>query len=204
MKHWLCLASAAGLLVPLAGQAEQTLSQGADRRTTDARLNFELSIDRVIFLRVGAGAAQPGTGSGTGPAASATVSDVTLSVGLAPGAKAPVYLPSNAVALPVEVRSNAGQIRLSAQSSGPLRHGADQIPMSQLSLSSDSAALPAPPLPDSGLGASVNVSLGGSGTAAAPTLLTDRRANWTFRYTPVTSPTAGVYTGRITFSAATP
>ncbi len=204
MKHWLCLACAAGLLIPPAGQAEQTQSQGAGRRSTDARLNFELNVDRMIFLRVGAGGAQSGTGSGTGPSASATISNVNLSVGLAQGATAPVYVPSNAISLPVEVRSNAGQVRLSAQSSGPLSGGAHQIPMSQLSVTSDSAALPAPPIPDAGLGASVNVLTGGSGTAAAPTLLTQRSANWTFRYTPVASPVAGVYTGRITFSAATP
>ena len=204
MKRWFCLVSAASLLLPLAGQAEQTQSQGANRRTTDARLNFELDIDRMIFLRVGAGSAHAGTASGTGPSASATLSNVNLSAGLAPGATAPVYLPSNTVTLPVEVRSNAGQIRLSAQTSGPLLNGTHQIPMSQISLTSDSAALPAPPIPDTGLGASVNALTGGSGTAAAPTLLTYRSANWTFRYTPVTSPVAGVYIGRITFSAATP
>lgn len=206
MSFWPCLAASASLLAPLALHAEQTQSQGggSGRRTTDARLNFELSIDRMIFLRVGAGGSHGGTDQGTGPSASATVSDVNLSVGLAPTATAPVYTPSNAVTLPVEVRSNAGQVRLSAQSSGLLSNGTQQIPMSQLSLSSDSAALPAPPIPDTGLGASVDVSPGGSGTAAAPTLLTYRSANWTLRYTPVASPTAGVYTGRITFSAATP
>lgn len=224
MRLWPCLAASASLLAPLAVHAEQTQSQGAGsgRRTTDARLNFELSIDRMIFLRVGAGGSHAGTDQGAGPSASATLSsvDFTLTPLHIPGAAAeptngnqrptawsgaaPTYGAPDAVALPVEVRGNVGQIQLSAQTSGPLTHGPHQIPMSRIGLSSDNAALPAPPIPDSGMGTSVNVSPGGSGTSAAPTLLTYRAANWTFRYTPTASPVAGAYTGRITFSAATP
>ncbi len=206
MRLWPCLAVSASLLAPPAVQAEQTQSQGAGgRTTTGARLNFELGIDRMIFLRVGAGGSHAGTDNGGGPSASATLSgvDFTLTPWHVPGA-APTYGAPEAVALPVEVRGNVGQIQLSAQTSGPLANGPHQIPMSRIGLSSDNASLPAPPIPDSGIGSSVNVSPGGSGTSAAPALLTYRAANWTFRYTPAASPVAGVYTGRITFSATTP
>lgn len=225
MKSGLSLALVLVVLVGLgqgSAHAEQTQNQGSGLRATSARLNFQLAIERMIFLRVGAGGAQSGTASGAGPAASSTLSRVDISLApvsipdatslatngnsreVAWTGAAPLYSSGNSVTLPVEVRSNAGQIRLTAQTSGPLSNGSQLIPMSRITVSSDSTALPAPLIPDSGIGASVNVSTGGSGTAAAPTLLTYRSASWTFRYTPVANPMAGVYSGRITFTASAP
>lgn len=204
--------------------AEQTESQGnSGTRTTDARLDFTVNIDRMVYLRVGNGSSHSGAASGTGPAASGSISALSFSLSpmSIPGVPtsatngnnqsvnwngaAPGYPAAAAVVLPVEVRSNAGQVRISAQATTPLTSGANIIPMSDITLSSsDNANLPAPTVPAVGPGPAVDVALGGAGTAAAPTLLTYRSANWTFNFAPSSSPVAGTYSGQITFSAVAP
>jgi hypothetical protein len=184
-----------------------------------ARLDFTLNIERMIFLRVGAGGSQSGGTSGSGPAASGSVSTVTLSVtpsipagsttplpgsnqGVAWNGTAPGFLAAAPVVVPVEVRSNAGAVRLSGQVTTPLTSGANTLPMSAITIvSSDAANLPAPSVPNSGPGATVNVATGGPGTAAAPGLLTQRSANWTFGLNPGASPAPGSYSGTVTFTA---
>lgn len=220
-----CLAAAglASSMVVATGHAEETTNTGTGTRTTAARLDFTINIDRMVYLRVGTGSAHSGGASGTGPAASGTISN--LSFGLAPmsipglptaavngnnqavtwNGTAPGYATPAATSLPVEVRSNAGQVRIAAQVSAPLSNGSFIIPMSEITItSSNLAQLPAPVVPATGTGPAVDVALGGAGTAAAPTLLTYRTANWTFSYVPVTSPAAGNYSGQITFSASAP
>lgn len=222
------LAGATALALALsAAQAEQTQKQrnrpeDTAPLSTSAQLGFELNIGRMIFLRVGAGGALAGGPSGAGPAASASVSSIAFNVVPAqiPGAAAPAhegnsqagawtgaapsFSASGTVTLPVEVRSNAGQVRLTVQTDQPLSNGSHQMPMSQIGIASDNADLPAPTIPNAGTSASVAVNPGGPGTAAAPTLLTQRSANWTFRYTPSLSPMAGEYTGKLTFTATAP
>jgi hypothetical protein len=187
-----------------------------------ARLDFTIGIEKMLFLRVGAGAAHSGTPSGTGPAASASVNTVTLNlVPAIPGGPASP-LPGNnqsggwngsalgfftaaSVSVPVEVRSNAGAVRISGQATTPLTSGANTLPMSAIAIaSSDPANLPAPTVPNAGASAPVNVAPGGPGTAAAPTLLTQRSANWVFSIAPGATPAPGSYSGTITFTASAP
>jgi len=193
---------------------------GGGTLTTAARLDLRINIDKMVFLRVGAGSGHTGAASGTGPAANGTVSTVafsrTFSIPATPTAPsagnsqavawsgaAPTASTSTGVVLPVEVRSNAGQVRVNATPSTLLTSGANTIPMSEISItSSDAANLPAPVVPNSGSGANVNVALGGAGTAAAPTFLTYRSADWTFGYTAATVAAAGTYVGEITFTAS--
>ncbi|WP_377779223.1 hypothetical protein [Comamonas odontotermitis] len=105
--------------------------------------------------------------------------------------------------LPVEVRSNGGQVSLYATVTTPLTSGSNTIPMSEIVVtSSDSANLPAPPIPNSGNGTTVNVNGGGSG--AVNSLVTIRNANWTFSYANSASRTAGSYNGQLRFTATTP
>jgi len=184
-------------------------NQGATgTNTSSASLDFVLNIGKFIFFRIGTGAF---------PTASGTVDTVAFSVAPAipAGGVAPVTGNGTAVAwngagpalsatgantvLPVEVRSNAGPINIKAAATLPLSSGAHTIPLSQISVSSSDANLPAPPIPDTGTGAAVNV----TGTAFS-NLVTVRSANWTFSYTPLTSPIAGVYTGQISFTASSP
>ena len=204
------------------GEETQDSRGGGGSRSTAARLDFQVNIDRMIFFRVGAGSGHGGGTSGTGPAASGVVSavDFNLAPLVVPGGgttatngnrqaadwngTAPVYA-SPFVLLPVEVRSNAGTVSITAQATVPLSSGTFQIPLSEVIVtSSDPGNLPAPAIPDTGSGAAVTVATGGTGTGAAPTLLTYRTATWRFRYTPVTAPVAGAYTGQITFTATAP
>lgn len=223
VRIWLAIAWLTSGLVTTPGHAEQTTNTGTGTRTTSARLDFTINIDRMVFLRVGNGGAHAGGASGAGPAASGSVN--SLSFGLGPmsipgvptspvngnnqamnwNGATPGYATPAAASLPVEVRSNAGQVRITAQVSAPLTNGSFIIPMSEIAITSSNVAqLPAPTVPDTGTGPAVNVALGGPGTAAAPTLLTYRTANWSFSYVPVTSPVAGNYSGQITFSASAP
>lgn len=217
----IALALLAGTLT-WACQAEETSEQG-NFRPTSARLDFTVNIDRMIYLRVGAGGGHSGGLSGLGPGASSAISAVSLAltpmsipglpttptdgsgVSTAWNTASPTYSAATSVSLPVEVRSNAGQVSISAVVSTPLSNGIEVIPMSIIGIASDDAThLPAPLVPASGTGVGVNVALGGPGTAAAPGLLTYRTANWTFSYNPATAPSPGSYSGQITFLAVVP
>ena len=170
-----------------------------------ARLDFTVNIGKFMFLRVGT------VGSG--------INTVTfdLSPTIAPGAvsplpgsnvpinwdgSAPVFsVAATGHVVPVEVRSNAGQVSLRATTTAALTSGSDTIPMSHISVTSNNADLPAPVLVNTGTGSGVNVTGSTFGN-----LVTVRAADWTFGYapTPATLPAAGNYSGQITFSASAP
>lgn len=191
------------LIAPVARAESNTGSSGSP--TAVARLDFTVNIGKFMFLRVG--------NAGTGIS---TVS-FDLSPTIAPGPVSPVAgnnvainwggaAPNFAVAasgnvLPVEVRSNAGQVSLRATTTTALTSGSDTIPMSQITVTSNNTNLPAPVLANTGTGSGVNV----VGTAFG-NLVTVRTANWTFGYAPTaaTLPAAGAYSGQITFSASAP
>lgn len=192
---------------------------GADKRITTAPnitpnqsvsatvyLDFNLTVGKFIFFRIGDGAY---------PNADSTVNKVVLTAtttqlpsGVTNGnnqafswnGTAPVINGSTSVSLPVEVRSNAGQINLKTTVTNALAKGSETIPFSDIKISSSDSNLPAPVIPDSGTSASVNVV--GGGSSIGGTLVTQRSANWTFNYVPSTSGlSAGTYSGTLTFTA---
>lgn len=181
-------------------------AQSTGTTTTAADLQFIVDIGKFIFFRVGTGAF---------PAASATIDTVTFNATptIPPGAVVPVpgnnttvnwngVLPTftaPSTNLPVEVRSNAGQISIRANVVTPLTSGLNSIPLSQIVLSTSDANLPAPTIPNAGTGPAVNV----AGTAFT-NLVTIRSATWTFSYTPLITQRAGAYTGQISFTASSP
>lgn len=185
-----------------------------------ASLDFIINIDKFIFFRVGAGSGFTGSASGVGPASSGSIDTITFNAvpsipsgGTAPvnGNRTPVNwnggiptFSAASTALGVEVRSNAGQVRIWANPSTVLTSGSNTIPMSQIGITSSDTNFPAPLVPNSGNGTAVLVTPGGTGTAAAPALLTYRTANWTFAYNALASPAAGTYSGQITFTASSP
>lgn len=190
------------LLVAGGAQADRSSVNG---KSASAELEFIIEMDKFIFFRVGTNA-------------DGIVDTVSLNAipTIPPGAV--VAVPGNnttvnwggtvppfavtATTLPVEVRSNAGQIRIWASVTSPLTSGINTIPMSDIGLtSSDPGSFPAPPLPASGADpiSSVNV----AGTAWS-NLVTERSANWTFSYNPPVLPPAGVYNGVVTFTASSP
>jgi hypothetical protein len=191
---------------PLLAAADIGSQQGGGSQTASADLDFQIDIGKFIFFRVGTGGY---------PTASGTVDTVTFNTAftIPPGAVTPANGNNTTVnwngalptftapttTLPVEVRSNAGQITIRANVVTPLVSGSNSIPLSQIVLSTSDANLPAPVIPNTGTGASVNV----VGTAFT-NLVTQRTANWTFAYTPLTTQAAGNYTGQISFTASSP
>jgi len=191
---------------PLLAVADIGSNSGGGSQTAGADLDFQVDIGKFLFFRVGTGGY---------PTASGTVDTVTLNATpiIPPGAVTPANGNNTAVnwsgvvpafttpttTLPVEVRSNAGQITIRANVVTPLVSGANSIPLSQIVLSTSDANLPAPLIPNAGSGASVNV-VGTSFT----NLVTQRTANWTFSYTPLATQRAGNYTGQISFTASSP
>jgi hypothetical protein len=113
---------------------------------------------------------------------------------------APSFGPAPAsTEIPVEVRTNAGQISLRATVVQPLVSGTHSIPLSQIAVLSSDPNLPAPGMPDSGTGAPVLV----TGTAFS-NLVTIRSATWKFSYAPSVLPAPGVYSGQISYTAVSP
>jgi len=208
VKHALLRPACALLLAgaPLLAAADFASNSGGGSQTASADLDFQVDIGKFLFFRVGTGGY---------PTASGTVDTVTFNTtfSIPPGAVTPAngnnttvnwngVLPTftaPTTTLPVEVRSNAGQITIRANVVTPLTSGGNSIPLSQIVLTTSDANLPAPVIPNTGSGASVNV----VGTAFT-NLVTQRSANWTFAYTPLTTQAAGNYTGQISFTASSP
>lgn len=174
--------------------------------SASASLDFQISIGKFIYFRVGTGAY---------PAASPTIDTVSFNMTI-PGAPptTPVANANNVAvpwnsALPTftgsgnvvgsEVRSNAGQVRLQATVVTPLVSGPNTIPFSTISIASSDPNLPAPTVPNVGTGPMVNV----VGTAFG-NLVTNRTANWTFSFAPVALPPPGTYNGQLLFTASAP
>lgn len=172
-------------------------------------LKFTVNIDKFVFFRLG---------DGTWPAVSGSINTAafTLAPTIPGGPTTPVagnntaanwnggtpvlaVSPAAGVSLPVEVRSNGGQITLRATASTPLTSGANTIPMSEITIATDDPTLPAPAIPNTGTGGTVNVT-----PTAFGTLVTQRAANWTFSYANITNRPAGFYTGQVTFTASSP
>ena len=210
MRPLLALALAAVSAAAQAGSA--TSGTGNLPRTTPAvALNFSIQIDKYLFFRVGDGAwpTPGGTTSQVGFSLSPSIPAVPTTP--ANGNNTPVNwngaAPTFAVAasgnvLPVEVRSNGGQVSVFATVTTALTSGANTIPMNVVSVTSSDSALPAPAIPASGTGTSVNVTGGGTGTVNS--LVTIRTANWAFAYNSAVSRTAGNYSGQLSFTAAVP
>lgn len=215
-KHrWAAAAALVWACVALCGSAcAASASSGTGTslpRTASVNLDFAINIDRFIFFRIGDGAWP--TPGGTPSQMAFTLTPAIPAVPTPPIAGNNTAVtwsggaPNFAVGaagnvLPVEVRSNAGQVSLRATVSTALTSGAHVIPMSQIAVSSNDSQLPAPPVPNSGTGTAVNVA--GGGTGAVNSLVTVRSANWTFSYTPATAPAAGSYTGQLSFTASAP
>lgn len=198
---------AVGLCLLLAGLPCALANRGATgTASSSASLDFNLNIGKFIFFRVGAGAY---------PSASGTIDTVNFMAAptIPPSATVPVTSNNTAVnwngalptfaatptSLPVEVRSNAGQINVRATATTALTSGPNSIPLSQIVLTSSDANLPAPLVPNAGTGPSVNVA-----GSAFSNLVTLRSASWTFSYNPLTTQPAGVYTGQISFTVSSP
>lgn len=190
------LAAAALIAVPLAANAESTTVTTGN---ADARLDFQVTIPRVLFLQVGTSGsgidlidfdmtATPGS-VGNGTAVAGTGGDQTGG------------------AVSAKVLGNNGNIGLVATATGPLTSAAgDTIPYSEIATTATTlttgTVLAAPVLTN---GASASVPL----TAVNKVVKQD--AIWTFAYKNTNPVAAGVYggslaggNGRVTYTASMP
>jgi hypothetical protein len=104
----------------------------------------------------------------------------------------------------VLVQSNAGQIRLTATTLGALVSGANTLPYSEITTTTNDANLPSPVLPAAGgTSGSVNVAINAGS-------VTNRTANWTYQFDNSTVYRSGTYgganvnNGRVTYTASSP
>lgn len=213
MKKVLLAVTLASAL-PFAAQAESSLvAPAAANATATARVDFRITIPRVLFLRVGTGTdyannanvdlidfAVPAGNVGNGAAVAATAGSGDRTNG----------------AVTVRVLGNGGNITLNSATTGPLNNGAGAtIGWDQIAVAA--AALPATttgftngaithPTFNTGAG-------GGAGTAtnlAATNGLVRQEGQWTYSYLNQNVAAAGTYggvntqNGRVSYTATMP
>ena len=202
---WLALACSG---TAWAGTSSSGPSSSPSQTTGRVALNFAIQIDKFVFFRLGDGAwpTPGGTTSSIGFTLSPSIpaTPTTPAVGNNTAVNWSGTAPSFSVAasgnmLPVEVRSNGGQVSLRATVTTALTSGTHTIPMSEIVVSSSDTNLPAPVIPASGAGSTVLVT---SGTVNS--LETVRNATWTFGFANSASWYAGNYSGQLQFTASTP
>lgn len=187
------IALAVALAVPAIAAAESQWVVGPGNAS--ANLDFQITIPRILYFQIGAGAF--GTNNGVVTSMTATVPAANLGDGT-PVSFAPALVP-------VRVVGNNGQITIAATTVGALNNGSgDTISFATITPNStDNANLPSPPLAD-GAGAPVNVNIN-SGK------VTDRSASWSFAYSNAAVVPPGTYGGTggaqnstVTYTAAMP
>ncbi len=203
------LASAAIALVPLTASAESNFQTGAGPLTSTARVDFQVTIPKVLYLRVGTGSSYTTGVLGT----TATVDQVTFAPaagvignGVAQAGAGGDLLTGIETAAIV---SNSGNVTLNATATATgLSDGAgDNINYSEVktaatALTGTYTLLPAPVLAN---GTSASVVM----TAPATKVIT-ADAKWTYTYANTTTPPAGTYGGintngsRVTYTATMP
>ncbi len=203
------VAAAIAATVPMLAQAESaTVSAATGALTTNARLDFRVTIPKVLFLRVG-------TGGLYGAAANTTVDLIDFTVPAANVGDASVI---NATvgsgdlgngSVTALLRSNAGNVTLTANTVGALGNGAgDTIPWSQIAVASANLAAPAfaNTLPHT-----VALPAGGASANFAPAAtakVTNVGSQWTYTYLNAATVPAGTYGGvgvnnsRVTYTAS--
>lgn len=200
------LAAALLAAVPMLANAESTFTTGsATPITATARLDFQVTVPKILYLRVGAGTnmatlgtinlidfAVPAASIGNGTPVAATVASGDLGSG----------------AVTARVIGNNGNITFTSTTLGPLNNGvpADTISYSQITTTA-TALTSAVPLPHPALadGATTTVAL----TPVSGKVI-NRDATWTFAYAnnnvvaPGTYGGVGVNNGRVTYTASMP
>ena len=203
MLKWVWAAVLLTLVVSAA--AESNFVTGAGPSTATARLDFQITIPRILFLQIG---------TGNYPTNVTTVDLVTFTptgAQIASGT-AGIGAATNGTVV-ARIVGNGGTINLTATTAGALNTGiaGETISWSQIATSTSLPAFPHPALVDGAAGAATAY-----GSAAAK--VTNLTANWTYAFNaPAVPPAAGVYggagaaspgagtrNGRIVYTAAMP
>lgn len=200
------LFAVAAIATPMLANAESSTQTGAGALTATARLDFVVTIPKVLFLRVG-------TGGLFGAAANVTIDSINFNVPFANVGDGTVVAATAGSgdlgngAVTALLRSNAGVVTLTANTTGALTDAtADTIPWSEIAIANSNLVTPAfantfPHLASLPLtGASANF-------APAPVAkVTNVGSTWTFSYKNTTTYPAGTYgptaNGRVTYTAS--
>ena len=207
-KSLIALATAAAVATPMLAHAESATVTGAGALNTSARLDFRITIPKVLFLRVGAGGLFGAGADGTINLIDFTVPANNVGDGVAVNATAGSGNLGNG-AVTALLRSNAGTVTLTANTLGAIGNGAgDTIPWSEIAIANSNLVTPAfantfphlAALPATG--ASANF-------APAPVAkITNVGSTWTFTYRNTNTVPAGTYggvalnNGRVTYTAS--
>ena len=201
--------AAAAVAAPMFASAESNFQTGTTALTATAHVDFQITIPKFLFLRVGTGT---GTAAG-GFATLATVDQITWAPTSAQvgngtalaGAGGDLGTGTETAV----VVANNGNVTLSSTTTGPLNNGAgDTISYAQIkttaTANTTATVLAAPALAD---GATT------SSTLTAVGKIVQQDAKWAYTYLNTTVPPSGTYggggatnvgAGRVTYTASVP
>ena len=196
-------------VAPLLGHAESNFTTGAGSPlSATARVDFQITIPRFIFLRVGTGTGTVAGGFGVnGTVDLITFAPAAASVGNGVAVAGTGGDLGGGVETAVVVANN-GNVTLSSTTLGALNDGSgDTISYATIKAAvsklTTAQALPAPALAD---GATTSVVVAGKGKGK----VVQRDAKWAYTYANATKPPGGNYggvntnNGRVTYTASIP
>ena len=198
--------AAAAIAAPMLATAESNFQTGAGALTATAHVDFQITIPKFLFLRVGTGT---GTAAG-GFATSATIDPITWAPTPAQVGTGALAGTGGDLATGTEtavVVANNGNVTLSSTTAGAMNDGAagDTISYSTITTTAShnttGTTLLAPALADA---ATTTITL----TAVGKIVQQD--AKWAYTYANATVPPAGTYggvgvnNGRVTYTASVP
>lgn len=190
-------ALALALALPFTAMAESSVVTGAGNLSTSAKLDFKITVPRILSLQVGA--------------AGTTVNEVLFALtpadAASPGTTVTTNTGGNAPnGVTARLVGNSGNISLTANAPATgLVEAATagySIPYSQILTSSSAATLPHPVFGSGVAGTASAITPGANGVV-------DQSANWTFSFSNSTIVPPGTYGGqakggRVTYTAANP
>ena len=187
------VALVAVMAAPFAANAESTFNTGAaSGLSTQARVDFQITIPRFVSLQVGSTAA----------AIDLITFNVTAAQMDAGGTVTGTGGNLSNGAVTARVRGNGGSVTLAASTAGALQSGTNTINWTEIATATTDPLLNPPILVN---GASVSTTV-----AAAANGVVNRTATWTYTYAnsvvvpPGTYGGTGVNQGRVTYTASLP
>lgn len=215
----LLLLTALSAALPFAAQAESNVSAGGTgAQTATARLNFVVTVPKVLFLQVGTGTTAPTY------AANATVNNMTFNVPAGGVGNGTAVVPTGGdlpggAGVTVRVLGNTGDVSLTNATNGQLSTGvagSTTIPWTDIAVTPAALATPTPGYTVGAIAhPPFNNATAGGPSATATNLpatagLVRREGSWTFAYANTAALPAGTYGntvanhGIVTYTATAP
>ena len=203
-KSLAALSAIAAIATPMLANAESSTQTGAGALTANARLDFRITIPKVLFLRVG-------TGGLFGAATNATMDLIDFTVPVANlgdgSSVAGTGGDLGGGAVTALLRSNAGVVTLTANTTGALTNATtDTIPWSEIAIGNTNLVTPAFANTFPHLAALPNTGASANFAPAPVAKITNVGSTWTFSYRNTSTVPAGVYgptaNGRVTYTAS--